>query len=74
MIRLHYSDVARAIASAKTTDELETAVRITSAYYSTSPSEPTSERIRLLRQALESNSKAGLPVREDLPGQIQRGD
>jgi hypothetical protein len=59
MIRLHYADVARAIANAKTTGELESAARLANVYYATPPTEPTSERIRLLRLALESDSTTG---------------
>jgi hypothetical protein len=57
MIRLHYADVARAIANAKTTDDLESAARIANAYYSMPPTERTGERIRLLRRELESQLK-----------------
>lgn len=59
MIRLHYSDVARAIAKAKTPSELESATRLANAYYATTATEPASERIRLLRIALEGELERG---------------
>jgi hypothetical protein len=53
MIRVHYAEVALAIANAKSLNEREGAARLVCAYYATPATEPTSERIRLLRQALE---------------------